>query len=372
MGITVLGHPSGKPKLKSAITSRCQFIGRDDTSRANQQVGINTTRHATSEHQVLGCRLAMRQVLGLKRRRAIVALHQTHAVRIASRGHAGEQTCKTIEILGIEHTRGRTTQTQIAPTSPVGNIMSAFMPIERVARHLIRMVARRTQPRACDVHACGLEILIGLKRLVTARHAVKRRALLECERIDRHMVRPPRKHTIKRVLPARHRLSGKPTHKVARHIEPNILHRRDSLKRPFGIMDAANGSQLGIVEGLHAQRDARDTRLGKRGGEPSGQRLRIGFASKLNGLAPHGDTAGKIHQALPCQRRRAAADVDRADLSECPSVAKGIEPRIQVLKIGIERSVQVARRHTARVKVAIAAFLSAKRHVHIQRGNGHS
>ena len=250
--------------------------------------------------------------------------------------------------------------------------MSAFMPIERVARHLIRMAARRTQPLARDVHTCGLKILIGLERLITARHAVKRRALLERERIDRHMVRGRLKHAIERVLPARHSLSGKPAHKVARHIEPNILHRRDSLKRPFGIMDAANGSQLGIVEGLHTQRDARDTRLGKRGGEPSGQRLRIGFASKLNGLAPHGDTAGKIHQALPCQRRRAAADVDRADLSECPSVAKGIEPRIQVLKIGIERSVQVARRHTARVKVAIAAFLSAKRHVHIQRGNGHS
>ena len=136
-------------------------------------------------------------------------------------------------------------------------------------------------------------------------------------------------------------------------------------------MDAANGSQLGIVEGLHTQRDARDTRLGKRGGKPSGQRLRIGFASKLNGLAPHGDTTGKFHQAPPCQRRRAAAYVDSADLSECPSVAKGIEPRIQVPKIGIERSVQVARRHVARVKVAIATFLSAKRHMHIQRGNGH-
>ena len=245
------------------------------------------------------------------------------------------------------------------------------MPIERVARHLIRMVARRTQPLARNVHACGLEILIGLKRLITARHAVKRRALLEREWIDRHMVRGRRKRAIERVLPARHSLSGKPTHKVARNIEPNILHRRDSLKRPFGIMDTANDSQLGIVQRLHAQRDARDTCLVKRGGEPSRQRFWIGFTSKLNGLAPHGNTTGKFHEALPCQRRRAAAYVDSADLPECPSVAKGIEPRIQVLKIGIERSIQVARGHALRVKVAIAAFLSAKRHVHIQRGNGH-
>lgn len=136
-------------------------------------------------------------------------------------------------------------------------------------------------------------------------------------------------------------------------------------------MNAANSSQLGIVEGLHAQRDARDARLGKRGGELSSQRLGIGLAGKLNGLAPHGDTTGKFYQALPCQRRRAAAYVDCADLPECPSVAKGIEPRIQLLKIGIERSVQVARGKAARVKVAIAAFLSAKRYVHIQCGNGH-
>ena len=137
-------------------------------------------------------------------------------------------------------------------------------------------------------------------------------------------------------------------------------------------MNAANSSQLGIVEGLHAQRDARDTRLGKRGGELGGQRLRIGFASKFNGLAPHGDTTGKFHQALPSQRRRAAANIDRADLRKRPGVAKGIEARIQLLKIGIERSIQITQSKAARVKVAIAAFLSAKRHVHVQRGNGHS
>lgn len=205
-------------------------------------------------------------------------------MKVTTGGHVGIQPGQAIEILGIEHTRGRTTQTQIALSGPIGNVVGAFMPIERVARHLIRMVARRTQPLARNVHACGLEILIGLKRLITARHAVKRRALLEREWIDRHMVRGRRKRAIERVLPARHSLSGKPTHKVARNIEPNILHRRDSLKRPFGIMDTANDSQLGIVQRLHAQRDARDTCLVKRGGEPSRQRFWIGFTSKLNGL----------------------------------------------------------------------------------------
>lgn len=119
MGITELGHPSGKPKLKSAVTSRCQLISRDDTSRVNQQIGRDAARHATSEHQILGCRLAMRQVLDPKRRRAIITLHQTHAVRIAASGNIRKQPGQAIEILGIEHTRGRTTQTQIALTSPV-------------------------------------------------------------------------------------------------------------------------------------------------------------------------------------------------------------------------------------------------------------
>lgn len=181
MVITVLGHPSGKPKIKSAITSRCQFIGRDDTSRANQQVGSETARHATSEHQILGCRLAMRQVLGLKRRRGIVALHQTHAVRIASRRHAEEQTCKTVEILGVEHARGRTAQAQIALSGPIGNVVGTLMAVERVARHLIRVIAGRSQTITRHVHACGLEILVGLERLVATRHAVERRALLERE-----------------------------------------------------------------------------------------------------------------------------------------------------------------------------------------------
>ena len=59
------------------------------------------------------------------------------------------------------------------------------------------------------------------------------------------------------------------------------------------------------------------------------------------------------------------------DVLEGPGIAKGIKAHIQLLKIGIERSVQIARGKAARVKVTIAALLSAKRHVHIQRGNGH-
>ena len=179
--------------------------------------------------------------------------------------------------------------------------MGALMAVERVARHLIRMIAGRTQALTRRVHARSLKILIGLERLVTARHAIKGRPLLKRERVDRHMMRRRRQHAIERAPPACGRLPGKAAHQVARHIEANFLHRRDSRKCPISIVNAANSSQLGIVEGLHAQRDARDTRLGKRGGELDGQRLRIGFASKFNGLAPHGDTTGKFHQALPSQ-----------------------------------------------------------------------
>ena len=66
--------------------------------------------------------------------------------------------------------------------------MGALMAVERVACHLIRMIAGRTQALTRHLHARSLKILIGLKRLVTARHAVKRRALLERERVHRDMM----------------------------------------------------------------------------------------------------------------------------------------------------------------------------------------
>ena len=136
-------------------------------------------------------------------------------------------------------------------------------------------------------------------------------------------------------------------------------------------MNAANRNKLGVVEGLDSQRNARDAHPGKRRGELRSQRLGIGLAGKLNGLAPRRDTPGKFYQTLPCQRRRAATNIDGADALERACVAKGIEAHIQLLKIGIKRSAQVARSKTARVKVAVPALLGAKRHMHVQCGNGH-
>ena len=87
-----LGHPSGKTQFERAIADSCQLARLDDASCTNQQIGRNTARQATSEHQVFSRSLTLRQIFGLERRRVIVTLHQTHAVRIASRRHAGEQT----------------------------------------------------------------------------------------------------------------------------------------------------------------------------------------------------------------------------------------------------------------------------------------
>ena len=112
MGPERLGHPRGKSQFERVIAGSCQLARWDDESCTNQQVGRDTARHATSEHQVFSRSLALRQIFGLERHRVIVTLHQTHAVRIASRRHAGEQTCETVEILGVEHARGRTTQAQ--------------------------------------------------------------------------------------------------------------------------------------------------------------------------------------------------------------------------------------------------------------------
>lgn len=69
-----LGRPRGKTQFERAIAGSRELARWDDTRRANQQVGPNTARHATSEHQVFGRSLALRQVFGLERRRGIVAL----------------------------------------------------------------------------------------------------------------------------------------------------------------------------------------------------------------------------------------------------------------------------------------------------------
>ena len=245
------------------------------------------------------------------------------------------------------------------------------MAVERVARHLIRVIAGGTQELARHVHAGGLKILVGLERLVTARHAIEGRPHLERERVNRHMMRNRRQHALERTLPTRCGLPGKSAHKVARHVKPSVLDRRDGGERPIGIVNAADGGKFGVIERLHAQRNACDTNLGKRSSKLGGQRLGIGLAGKLNGGAPRTNTPRQLHQALPRQRRRAAANIDGADLVEGPSLAKSIEARIQLLKIGIKRGIQIIRSKAARVKVAVPALLSAKRHVHVQRGNGH-
>ena len=233
------------------------------------------------------------------------------------------------------------------------------------------MIAGRTQALTRRVHARSLKILVGLERLVATRHVVERRALLERERVHRYMMRRRRQHVIKRALPAYGGLPGKTAHEVAGHIEPCVLDSRDGNERPIGIVNAADGGKLGVVEGLDSQRNARDAHPGKRRRKLRSQRLRIGLAGKLNRLAPRRDTPGKFYQTIPRQRRRAAANIDGTDLRKRPDVSKGIKARIQLLKIGIECSAQVARSKTARVKVAVPALLGAKRHVHVQRGNGH-
>ena len=249
--------------------------------------------------------------------------------------------------------------------------MGTLMAIERVARHLIRVIASGTQEFACHVHAGSLKILIRHERLIAARHAIKGRPLLERERVNRHMMRSCRQNAIECALPTRCGLPGKSAHKVARHVKPSVLDRRDSSERPIGIVNTTDGGKFGVIERLHAQRDACDTNLGKRSGKLGGQRLGIGLAGKLNGGAPRTNTPRQLHQTLPRQRRRATANIDGANLIEGPGLAKSIEARVQLLKIGIERSTKLARSETARIKVAVAALLGTERHVRIQRGNGH-
>ena len=80
------------------------------------------------------------------------------------------------------------------------------------------------------------------------------------------MMRSRRQHAIERAPPTRCSLPGKSAHKVARHVKSSVLDRRDGSERPIGIVNTADGGKLGVIERLHAQRDACDTNLGKRCG----------------------------------------------------------------------------------------------------------
>ena len=202
MSFNMIGHPGGKAQLERTVTGRRQLVCSDHACRAHQQIGPNATRHAAGEHQILGRRLALRQILGIKRRRGVVALHQTHAIRIAASKHVGKQPGQAIEILGVEHTGGRAAQTQIALSGPIGNVVGALMTVERVACNLIRVIAGSTQTLTRRVHARSLKIFVGLERLVATRHEVERRGLLERERVHRHMMRRRRQHAIECALPA--------------------------------------------------------------------------------------------------------------------------------------------------------------------------
>ena len=109
------------------------------------------------------------------------------------------------------------------------------------------------------------------------------------------MMRSRPQHAIERALPTRCGLPGKSAHKVARNVKTSVLDRRDGSERPIGIVNAADDGKFGIIERLHAQRDACDTNLGKRSDKLGGQRLGIGLAGKLNGSTPRTNTPRQLH-----------------------------------------------------------------------------
>ncbi len=118
------------------------------------------------------------------------------------------------------------------------------------------------------------------------------------------MMRRRRQHAIERALPTRRRLPGKAAHQVARHIKASFLHRRDGGERPIGIVNAADGGKFGVIERLHAQRNACDTNLGKRSSKLGGQRL--GLASQVNSTGAH---HARIRRASSTRRSPASDGV---------------------------------------------------------------
>ena len=298
---THVARPNSSTRSQAAVSSsagmtRATRINRSDaTPRVMRQASIRSSAAASR----------------CGRYSASTPSRHRHVAPDARGTHRLEKTRRGTNLQDGRNPRRRACprQSDPGPSNPVRSSRQCYGRTHGRRAHSLpphRVITGRTQTLTRHIHAGGLKILIRLERLVAARHAIKGRPLLERKRVDRHMMWSRCEHAIERALPTRCGLPGKSAHKVARHVKPSVLDRRDGSERPIGIVNTADGSKFGVIERLHAQRDACDTNLGKRSGKLGGQRLGIGLAGKLNGGAPRRDTPGEFYQALPRQRRRTA------------------------------------------------------------------
>ena len=152
-----LGHLCGKTQFERAIASSCQLIGRDDTSHANQQVGRDTARHATSKHQSSAAARAAADI------RPRTPSRHRHVAPDARGTHRLEKTRRGTNLQDGRNPRRRACprQSDPGPSNPVRSSRQCYGRTHGRRAHSLpphRGITGRTQTLTRHIHAGGLKI----------------------------------------------------------------------------------------------------------------------------------------------------------------------------------------------------------------------
>src|SRR5262245_10568552 len=188
------------------------------------------------------------------------------------------------------------------------------------------------------------------------------RARLDGELVEREVVTRHRQRVRQLPLPVVQCLTGPRIDEVEREAGERLTRYLDRGLRLSGSVEAAEIAQVGVVEGLHAERDAVDPR-GAVVAKP--RRLdggRIGLQRDLGARIQGPEAADLVQQGMDggCrhERRRAAAEEDAA----YPAAGCQVCPMPQLAEIGARkpRLVDAAGAHVA-IEVAVRALGGAER-----------
>ena len=196
--------------------------------------------------------------------------------------------------------------------------------------------------------------------------AEERRAFLDGQLIERQMLGGFRDRELQLVRPHRGRLLGAGVDQVERIAVERAARDRDRIERLARAVQPAQRFQRGIVERLHAERDAVDAGraiAGKARGLDTGRvglERDFGIGGNVPVLADrieNGADGLRLHQ-----RRRAAAEEDRGDLA----AGRARRGRFDFAREGAGKALFVDRGMAdMAVEVAIRAFRQAERPVHV-------
>ena len=148
--------------------------------------------------------------------------------------------------------------TGIVAIAPIGEVMSALGTRPRMVRHLIgrKPFARGDFLRRLIERGCML--VIGYDYLAGLVQAVKGRALLDRQLVERQMIDGIGDRLLELPLPGFHRLLGPCIDQVEGHARKDLTRETDGFERIRHVMQSAEKAQVGIVQCLDPERNAVD------------------------------------------------------------------------------------------------------------------